>query len=71
MTALTAARTRATTLTADASAAPNARWFVRHQLADWGLTEPQLGADACAGVTELVVWALANDAQRVLEAMSG
>lgn len=59
MTVLTDAQTRSTALLADASAAPNARLFARMVLADWELSE--VAADACAGLSELVVWVLAND----------
>ncbi len=59
MTILTDAQTRSTTLAADGSAVPNARRFARDVLAVWLLSD--LEANACAGLSELVTWAVAND----------
>lgn len=60
MTVLTDAQTRSTMLLADSTAVPNAQLFARTQLAEWGLAQPQLVSDACAGLTGLLMWALAN-----------
>jgi len=65
VTVLTDAETRSTTLVADSNAPANACLFARAVLADWELSH--LAADACACLTELVVWLLANEPSTLIE----
>jgi hypothetical protein len=67
VTVLTDAQTRSTALLADSTAVPNAQLFARTQLAEWGLAQPQLMSDACAGMTQLLMWALTNGAGILVE----
>jgi hypothetical protein len=65
VTVLTDAQTRSTMLEADASAVAGARRFARDVLTRWLL--PELAEAACAGLSELVTWAVANDPAALVE----